>query len=260
MTLSGLDRLFWAAGLLGHVVLLFVLFRRDRARRFPVFTGFIAASVLRTVVLFFARGRGVYTYFVLYWALAILVDVLLQFAVVYEMATHIFRPLGRWAPDARRGMTWLVGASLLVAVGLTFLATPASTVSPEKWVTKGSFFSSALMSELFIGMIILSVTVRLPLRTHVARISQALGLYSLVDVMIEAGHTLYGAEYHARADEVLSHARMLLYLLCLGYWIVTLWQDAPEPRELPAHVRKHLRGLQSRLAYDLYTLRSWRKP
>ena len=251
MTVSGLDRLFWAAGLLGHVALLFVLLHRGRARRFPVFTTFIGASVLRTVVLFFARGRAVYTYFLLYWTLAILVDVLLQFAVVYEMATHTFRPLGRWAPDARRGMTWLVTASVLVAAGLTVLAAPAATVSPEKWVTKGSFFSSA---------IVLSVTVGLPTRTHVARISQALGLYSLVDVMIEAGHTMYGAGYHARADEVLSHARMMLYLLCLVYWIVTLWQDAPEPRELPAHVRKHLRGLQSRLAYDLYTLRSWRKP
>lgn len=260
MTVSGPDRLFWAAGLLGHVVLLAVLFARGRARQFPVFTALIAASVLRTVVLFFARGSAVHTYFSLYWTLAIIIDVLLQSAVVYEMATHVFRPLGRWAPDARRGMTWLVVSSLVLAGLLAALAAPANTRTPEKWVARGSFFSSAVMSELFVGMVVLSVTVGLPWRTHVARISHGLGAFSLFDVLIEAGHTLYGAAYHARADVILTHVRMLLYLGCLAYWIVTLWRDAPAPRELPPDVRKHLRGLQSRLAYDLYTLRSWRKP
>ena len=110
------------------------------------------------------------------------------------------------------------------------------------------------------GLGVLSVTAGLPWKTHVARIAHGLGAYSLVDVAIEAGHNVYGLGYRAGTDEVLTYARMLLYLACLGYWIVTLWQDAPEPRELPAEMRAQLRSLQARVAYDLGTIRTWRKP
>ncbi len=261
MHLSALDHLFWAAGLAGNIVLLGVLLLRHRARHFPVFTAFIAAAVLRTAVLYLVqRHGGVYAYFLAYWSLAIAVDVVLQLAVVFEIASHVFRPLGRWAPDARRGMVWLVAGSLWLAGLLTAVAAPVTPHWQEMLVSKGSFFTSTLMSELFVGMLVLSATVGLPWRTHVARIAHGLGAYSIVDIAIETAHTLYGAGYKTQTDVALYHTRMVLYLACLVYWSVTLWQQAPAPRELPAEMRKHLRNLQARVAYDLYLLRSWKKP
>ena len=59
-------------------------------------------------------------------------------------------------------------------------------------VIKGNFFSSVAMSELFVGMIALSVKSGLPWKTHVARISQGLGVYSIVDLVIETGHSYFG--------------------------------------------------------------------
>ena len=79
-------------------------------------------------------------------------------------------------------------------------------------------------------------------------------------MLIEGAHSFYGTNYETKIDTVLSHARMLLYLGCLLYWIATLWQEAPEPRAMSAEAKKHLRSLQARLAYDLYTFRSWKRP
>ena len=260
MILSDLDSLLWAAGLFGNVLLLAVLVLRHRASHFPFFTAFLAGGILRTLVLIqLAHHYVARTYFLSYWSLAILVDVVLQLGVVYETAGHVFRPLGHWAPDARRGMTWLIAGSLFTAGVLTWLATPVSLLWQQSLVQKGNFFISILMSELFIGMVMLSVTVGLPWRTHVARIAQGFGAYAIFDLALQAGHALYGSEYLARVDLILTKAGKTFYLGCMAYWVVTLWQDAPAPRELPEAARQHLRALQARITYDLYTLRSGRR-
>lgn len=260
MPLSGIGLLFWVAGFSGHLLLLGVLFGRCRARQFPVFTTLICSDVLRTLVLFLVRRSGNLAAYL--WAFLVLgfLDVALQFGVVYEVAAHVFRPLGRWAPDVRRGLTWLISGSLAVASVLTWMAAPSASRWEFNTLIKAGFFSSAMLSELFLGMVVLSVTVGLPWKTHVARIAQGLGAFSILDVLIEAGHTLYGGVYQAHVNEVLTSARQVLYLAVLGYWVVTLWQEAPEPRELPAEMREQLRSLATRLSYDLYTIRKWRKP
>lgn len=260
MPVSGLDRLFWAAGFFGHLVLLAVLFRKDRARRFPFFTALIAFEVVRTVVLFVEREHGTRAAYLWTYLAVSLVDLSLQLAVAYEVASHVFRPMGRWATDVRSGLIWLGWGSLAVASGLTWLAAPSSPQWKFAALIKGNFFSASLLSELFLGMVVLSVTVGLPWRTHVARIAYGLGAFSVLDVLIEVAHTIYGGVYQANLGEVLTTTRKVLYLLVLGFWIVTLWQEAPETRELPEEMREQISRLQARLAYDLYTIRNWRKP
>lgn len=260
MILSDLDTLLWAAGVFGNSFLVLILLVRGRNRFFPFFTLFVAASVGRSLTLWYlARHYVPRTYFLAYWALAILVDVVLQSLVVFETAGHVFRPLGYWAPDIRKGMAQVGALSLLLAAGLAWLATPVSALWQESLVAKGNFFFSVLMVEILAGMVVLSVTVGLPWRTHVARIAQGFGLYAAVELSLEAAHALFGKGYRAQVDVQLTHARMVAYVLCLAYWGVTLWQNAPAPRQLPDEARKHLRDLHVRLTYDLYTLRSGRR-
>ena len=45
------DHLIWAAGLLGHLLLLGVLFARKRVHRFPWFTLLIVLYLLRSIAL-----------------------------------------------------------------------------------------------------------------------------------------------------------------------------------------------------------------
>ena len=259
MRLTGLDLFFWAAGLTGHVMLLSVLWSRHRAKRFPLFTALIATNVVKTCLLYFTLRHGSReAYSVTYWSLAI-VDLVLQLGVIYEISLHTFRPLGEWVSDARHSLSWLLLGCLAVASALTWLATPAGGYWQQTLVIKGDFFSSVLMSELLVAMISLAVTVGLPLRTHVARIAQGLGIYAMFGIVLDAGQSYYGSLLGAETLTLLAHVRMTAYLFCLGYWIVTLWSDAPAPRRLPREMRKQLSALEAQLAYDLETLRSWRK-
>ncbi|MCU1253133.1 MAG: hypothetical protein JWQ49_6162 [Edaphobacter sp.] len=259
MHLTGLDLLFWAASFFGHVALLVVLFLRRRARTFPLFTTFICANILRTISLYLiARFGTKATYFYTYWYLAIF-DVGLQLGVVYELASGIFRPVGVWTKDIRRSFVWLGCLSVAVAAALAWLASPSTRLWMQSVMIKGNLFSAALMSELFVSIIALSVTVGLPWRTHITRIAQGLGVYSIIDVLLEAAHSYFGLGRDTRVYEALSHMRIAVYLACITYWIIMLWREAPQPRELPEQMRRDLLALQERAEYSLQSLRSRRE-
>ncbi len=256
MNLTGLDRLLWALCLAGHCVLLTVLFLRQRAATFPWFTTLISANVLRTVVLYFTlRFGSSENYFYTYWILAF-VDVVLQLAVAYELSTHVFQPLGAWAPDVRRSFSALIGVSVLVALALTWLATPPTHKLRLAILLRGEFFSSVVMSELLVAMIGLSVTLGLPWRTHVARLAQGFGVYSAFGILTDAGHSYFGSSRGNDFYKSLSQFQIVLYLACVSYWTVTLFQKEPAARKLPARLHEDLRVLQRKAALMLESLRT----
>lgn len=255
MHLTGLDFAFWVSAFFGHLALFCILVYRRRLRRYPFFSLFISSNVARTAILYRVYQSGTAdAYYLWYWSMAIL-DTALQFGVLYEVASTVFRPAGPWARDVRRGWLWLMGGALLIASLLTWLAAPVASSWQQVFVVKGSFFSAVLMSELFVGMVTLSLTAGLPWKTHVARIAQGLGTYSLLDILIETGHTLFGKGYASHSDAMLSHLRMAVYLGCLVYWIATLWQNAPIAGALPFWVGDLLPRLGSRTAVDLALVR-----
>jgi hypothetical protein len=211
MQLTGFDLLLWAAGFGAHLSLLFVLLVRRRFRTFPIFTTFVALNACRTIVLYLIQHHGSKaTYFYTYWLFAV-ADTALQLCVVYEMYSCTFRPLGVWARDVRHAFVWLVSVSVAIAASLSWMASPATRLWVQAVVIKGSFFSSAWISELLVGMISLSVTAGLPWKTHVAKISVGLGLYSMLDVLIEAAHSYFGVGRNIQVYTALSHIRMTAY-------------------------------------------------
>jgi len=253
--LSGLDLFFWVASLFGHLALLAVLWLRKRAFEFPLFTSLITMYVGRTIVLFFTLRYGSRdAYFYTYWSLAF-VDVLLQLAVVYEIASHVFRPTGTWAQDLRWSFLWLLAISAVIGLGLTWLAVPPTQNLRQAIAIRGNFFSSVLMSELFIGITAMSVTMGLPWRTHVARIAQGLGTYSIIGIGIEGLHSYFGLTQGMQGYTLLSHVRIAAYLVCVIYWIVTLAQEAPESRGMPVQMQRQLRLLQRRVAFELANIK-----
>lgn len=259
MHLNGLDLVFWVCAFAGHLTLFSILVYRQRIARYPCFSALILSNIARTVILFNAYRSGTAkTYYMWYWSMAIL-DTILQFGVLYEVASTVFRPAGSWARDVQRGWRWLIGGAVLVASLLTWLAAPLSSSWQGMLVIKGSFFFAVLMSELFVGMVSLSITAGLPWKTHVARIAQGFGTYSLLDILIEAAHTLFGREYTSHTDITLSHLRVAAYLGCLLYWNATLWQEAPSPQPLPLWIGDMLPRLQTRTAADLASLRKVEK-
>ena len=259
MHLTGLDFFFWAVSFLGNLGLLFVLWHRRRAKSFPLFTALITLNVVRTIVLYFVLKLGTKeNYFYTYWSLALL-DTALQLGVVYEIASRVFRPVGVWARDVRDSFIWMVGLSATVALGLSWLASPPARTWRESFVTKGTLFAAALISELFVLMMALSISARLPWKTHVAKIAQGLGAYSLVSLLIETGHSYFGVGREVRAFVFLSHIRIAAYVACVAYWAVMLWRKEQPSREMTQEMRERLFTLQRRVEYDLQDLRSRKK-
>jgi hypothetical protein len=256
MHLSGIDLLFWLLGFLENLGLLVVLVYRRRAERFPFFTALITLNVIRTIVLYLVLRYSTRDgYFYSYWSLAIL-DTILQLCVAYEVASRVFRPLDVWAHDLRSSFVWLLGLSLLVSFGLTWLASPPARTWVQSLSTKGDLFAAALQSELFVAMMALSIHARLPWRTHVAKIAQGLGAYSLLSVLIETGHSYFGVGRELPAFIVLSHVRMAAYLVCVNYWIMSLWRKERPVRTMTPEMREKMFTLQMLLEYDLEDLRS----
>ncbi len=240
MHLSLLDILFWTTGFAGDTALLFVLSRRKRRAQYPIFTAMIALNAIRSAVLAGIRSLGSkQLYYFSFWSLG-LVDTALQFSVVYEMAAHTFRPLGTWARDVRGKFIPLICLSLVIAALLTWLASPPTVMWIQTVVIKGAFFSETCMSELLVGMLVLSVTAGLPWKTHTARISLGLGIYSMIEVLVEGGHNYFGILRGDRIYQTLTHIRMTAYLVCLCYWMLALWPDEPAPRPLTGEMSAQL--------------------
>jgi hypothetical protein len=259
MHLTGLDFFFWAVSFLENLGLLFVLWYRRRARSFPLFTALALLSVIRTIVLYFVLKYGTaQNYFDVYWSLAIL-DTLLELGIVYELASRVFRPVGVWARDVRGSFIWMVALSVIVALGLSWLASPPARSWEHSFVTKGTLFAAALISELFVLMMALSISAGLPWRTHVAKIAQGLGAYSLFGLLIDTGRSYFGVGREVPAFVFLSHTRIAAYIICLAYWTVMLWRKEEPSREMTQEMRERLFTLQRRVEYDLQSLRSRKK-
>ena len=214
MQLSGFDRFLWAAGFSGHVLVLAVLIIRRRASSFPIFTAFIAASIGKTVILYFVFYHLSFrTYRECYWSLNV-ADEILQLFVVYEVAAHIFRPMGVWARDVHRTFWGASGVAIAVALLLTWLAQPATRYPIQTFIVRSDFFSAVLMTELFVTMVVLSASAGLPWKTHVARIAQGLGAYSIVCVATATIVNFVGLNNHGQLYNQFSHLEALT-----SYWV-----------------------------------------
>jgi hypothetical protein len=259
MNLSSFDRSVWAASMCGYIFLLTVLVVRRRTRSFPIFTSYIAENVVTGLVLYYLASRLSQRHFYYtFWSSAIF-DEAFQLLVFYELAVHVFCPTGEWAPDVRKTFAGLVGTSMVVAGLLTWLAHPSARIPIQAFFLRSQFFSSALMSELFVGTMALSLTVGLPWKTHVARIAQGLGAFSLICMAKDIVSNYVGLGGGNRLFMELDRIRLFAYLACVGYWIVMLWQEAPAPRELPEAMRTKIYTLQRELEYDLIRIRAWRR-
>jgi hypothetical protein len=213
-----INHLIWAAGLLGHLLLLVVLFTRKRVARFPWFTLLIVFYVVRSV------GLALTTHFVgqpaYRFATVVLdvIDILLQGAVLAELTWIALRPVG----GIRRFTLplLLVGSGVLIVMRLA----PIHHVLLRAVLARVHFLVSVLMVEWAIVLALLVRPLRLSWRSHVAAISFGFGVYSAA-LLAGGGYFTTGREM---SDYVFfSFARIFVYLLVVFWWIVSLWLRDP---------------------------------
>jgi len=259
MHLSAFDSLLVATSWIESIVLLWVLFYRGRAKTFPVFTTLAVVWLFEVAVSSFVASHfSSRTYYYTYWSLGA-VDVCLQFALVYEIARHVFAPLKQWAPDVRAGFVALVCGSVAIAILFAALASPAETNHLARMIGRGNLFADLLLTEMFAGLVALSAIAGLPWRTHVAGIAQGAGAFALASVLSNIYEVWLNWRHDANTIHRLAEVLSVVARMSFALWIVSLWREAPEPREMPEPMRGKIVRLNRQLEYDLGRIRGWRK-
>jgi hypothetical protein len=210
--------LIWAAGLLGHLLLLAALFMRKRVARFPWFTLLIIFYVVRSVGLVAGLRVSGHPAPLFVSIIIDLTDVLLQCAVLAELCWNSLQPLG--------GIRRFTVPLLLVASGVLIVIrlAPSGHTSLRTILVLMHFLLSVLMVEWAIVLAFLLRPFRLSWRSHVAAISFGFGVYSAA-LLAGGGYFTTGREM--RDYVFFSFFRIFVYLLILFFWSVSLW--FPEP-------------------------------
>ena len=216
-----INHLIWAAGLLGHLILLAVLFKRRRAARFPWFTLLIIFYVVRSVGLVAALRFSGHPAPQFPSMIIDLTDVLLQCAVLAELSWNSLEPLG----SIRRFTVPL----LLLASGVLIVLrlAPSNHSSLRTILVLMHFLLSVLMVEWAIVLAFLLRPMRLSWRSHVAAISFGFGIYSAA-LLAGGGYFTTGREM--RDYVFFSFFRIFVYLLIVIFWSISLWFTEPGPK------------------------------
>jgi hypothetical protein len=241
MQLSRSAQVLWAAGFAELVALFIVLLVRRRWKVFPVFTGWIGFQVLREVLLYCVYRYGTHTaYAVAYWS-AVVIDLGMQIAIVFELAGSVLKPTGTWVRDARKMFLVLAAVGTLVAAAVAYGVNPVMPSTLDDWIEKGLLFAAMLNAQLFVAMGLASTRLGLAWRHHVMGIATGWALWAFVGLFVEAAYSYFGASWHG---VVLDQIRIVSYQGATIYWTVNLWLPEPQSRTLSPEMQSYLSALQ----------------
>ena len=209
-----------------------------------MFTMLIAFSVLKTALLYLVHLHGgAWAYFYCYWALAV-VDMVLYLAVFLESAWYTFSSSDFRSRPSPTVIATLGCVGLSVALLIAWLAPLPGTGFLNPLILRGNLIASVLLSELFAGMVVFSGRAGIPWKAHPSRVLQGLGVYALSGLLIHAAQSLLGVSTTSSLYRNLSRSEIIVYAACLGYWIITLYRDAPQ-RVMPDKMRQELTKLSA---------------
>jgi hypothetical protein len=248
MNLSVLDLGLWIAGLLGDAALFAILFIRRRYRDFPAFTAYICFQFALNLLLFWLFLHGLWSgYRRAYWTY-VLLDFLLQLAVIWEIARIVLRPTGSWVLDAKNQFILWSAVGLLFAAALPWLITPPDAGVLPRLEVRGNLFTSLLICELIAVVTRTSRSLGLGWRNHVMALGNGWTLWAVVAILVDGLHSYFGAEHFFRG---LEHIRMFAYLSVLGYWSLQFWLNEPARRPISPELNAYIQALHLRIKNNL---------
>ena len=249
--MSLLSWIFVVATSLGNTFLFAVLIIRHRWKNFFVFTAYMGfdAALIPTIYLLVHFGfRSLYKQ--VYWS-SVLIEFVLQLGVIFEMARIVMQPTGTWLRDARKQFILGGAAGLMLAAALAWMLTPPLATLSERLEAGSSFFTSLVVCELFVVMLLTAKQLGLGFRNHVFALVTGWSVWVLAAMLVDLLHGYYGTHLHYDA---LDNLRKFAYLAALVYWMVQFWQDEPARQEIPPELRAYILALHQRVNKDIDTL------
>jgi hypothetical protein len=251
MHFSAVNKVFWAAGLAMDIALFLVMVFRGRWRRFPILTIWITLLTIRAVALMVVYDHGSKYWYTWIYAVGYSFDFALQLGLVVEIARIVLRPTGTWIRDAR--LPFVVGGTAGAAVAVLFAwwVSPPNPSAVSLWVTRVNLFTSLVICELFVLMMVTANRFGLGWRNHVMAIGQGLTAWSSLMVLKTSIQSLPGTGHYF---SLLNELGNVTYLAAIGWIILQLWRDEPERRPISPDLSEYILALHRRVEYDLRRL------
>jgi len=222
------DTWLFVVGLLGEAVVAGLLIRQRAWRTFSIFLAYSIWTPMADVTDYSVMHAHPTAYFNTYFVTKI-VDSVLQFCVLVELAWSVFRPFRASLP---RQTVWVVAALMAItgAVIWPFARNPAFAQFPMQWQMMGRFVQtdSILRVLFFVVLAGFSQLLSIGWRNRELQIATGLGFYSLVDLVVTALHSHMGATQHYRQ---LDQFLVASYVGSLAYWVFSFAQKEAERRE-----------------------------
>jgi hypothetical protein len=218
----------WAAGFVLNTALLLVLLYKRRYRTVPCFTAWCGFGCLYTITLF--------------WGYSLV----LQVAVVLEIARSALRRSGRWVEGARRRLVFMGLIAPIIALGMAWFMTPAAETRLDAWDARGSLFTTILICLLFTAVMVASQQLGLGWRSHIMRESYGLVMWTLVAFVTDTLHAYWRTLGHFT---LLENIRIVFFQGALIYWAIAFWRPESETIAMPADAKIDLDDLAVRIEY-----------
>jgi hypothetical protein len=231
MQLTAVDITLWVTTFLANACLLSVLFYRRRYRIFPWFTLLVAGDLVQSVILaVIVKYGGHGLYFYTYWVFAVF-DSIVQIVVLAELTRNILRQFDRDSPLIKS-----FGYPLIVLLVFAAFSVWRFTPDMNHPLTNTAFKVTMFSDVILVGLT--SVTFftvffgGLRFRVHAAVITFGLIIYGAGKLVVFAAVLGLGS---AELWSIFEQGLKPLYILCLIFWIASLWLDEPS-RKLTAEM------------------------
>ncbi len=212
----------------------------------PWFTLYVTSHILYTISLFLAfRFASKHTYAVLYWSAEFL-DLLLQVAVIFEIAGIVLRRSARWVPGTRVRLSLIGLMAPLMAFGMAWSMNPAAESRLDALDARASVFTTVLVFLMFLGVVVASRQLGLGWRTYIMRESYGLFIWVTVAFLTDGLHAYWRTLGHFT---LLENVRIAVYQMVTSYWIIVFWLPEPALRSMAAENKNSLEALAERLEY-----------
>lgn len=236
--MNWLDLPLWLATLGAEVVLSGLLVRGRVYKLLPVFSLYVGWTIVSDVGMMTVQRQLSASYFRIY-DIELILDSVLQLAVLVELAWSVLRPLQSALPR----WTAPVIAVLLLIAGVVVWPIAGTTVMhglPWEWhyILRLRQTSSILQVLFFVGLAAGSQMFSISWRDRELQVATGLGFYSLVNLAVSLLHAqmpVVSHTYH-RLDQALS----IGYLCSVAYWAVSFAQKEAPRQEFKPEMRNFL--------------------
>ena len=231
-----LDSTLWFAGAAAEAVVVVLLARRRAWRTLPVFCLYSLWTLISDTGDYAVKSYFPSSYFTTYFVGAI-IDSLLQFSVLVELAWSVLRPIRSSLP--RKSLLVVAVVILIAAVavwpfsGIHGLA----TLSPQlRYLVRGQQTVAILRIIFFLVLAGSSQLFSIGWRDRELQVATGLGFYSIVSVSVEVLQSHQGIAQYAH----LNQAVIAGYICSLLYWIFSFATQEAKRREFTPQMQSLL--------------------